>query len=313
MNIMAFLVSALGNMVFIYFLIPLLVKMKFGQNVYELAPESHQKKQGVPTIGGISFIIMTSLLGFIFLGFDAKHVLVIFSMILFGLIGFIDDALKVFKEENKGLGAKEKLALQILASLVIAYLLRNEAQRILIPFTSTYWNLGFLYYPFVVLFMTALTNSTNLTDGVDGLLTAVSFVVAFFFLWVTKDLFQEELYRLTVIFLGALLGYLYYNRFPAKVIMGDTGSMAIGGFIGSMMLISSTPLFIFFVGIIYIAESLSVILQVWSFQTRGVRIFKMSPIHHHFELSGWSENKIVLSFAGITFVGLLLALLAYRI
>lgn len=313
MNIVAFLISGLGNMVLIYFLIPLLIKLKFGQNIYELAPESHQKKQGVPTIGGLSFVFTTSVLSFLYLGFHSKHVLVIFAMILFGLIGFIDDALKVFKEENKGLGAREKLVLQVLASLLLAYLLRDQAQRILIPFTGSYINLGFLYYPFVVVFMTALTNSTNLTDGVDGLLASVSFVAVLFFLWVTKDLFQKELFVLSILFLGSLLGYLYYNRFPAKIIMGDTGSMAIGGFIGSLMLISSTPLFIFFIGIIYVVESLSVILQVWSFQTRGVRIFKMSPIHHHFELLGWGENRIVLSFAGITFVGLLLALLAYRI
>ena len=137
MNLVAFLISCFGNMILIYFLIPLLVKMKFGQNIYELAPESHQKKQGVPTIGGISFVIMTTLLGFILLGFKNKHILVIFSMILFGMIGFIDDALKVFKEENKGLGAKQKLVLQIFASLLIAYLLRDHAQRILIPFTGT--------------------------------------------------------------------------------------------------------------------------------------------------------------------------------
>lgn len=313
MNLFLFILSGLINLLLIYFLIPLLNRLKLGQHVYELAPESHQKKQGVPTMGGISFVITTSLLAFVFIGLKEKHLLVIFSMILFGLIGFLDDSMKLFKEENKGLSARQKLILQIAASLFMAFLLGDKGIRILVPFTRIYINLGILYYPFVAIFLTLLVNSTNLTDGVDGLLATVSFVACFFFLAVTKDLFMPELFRLTLLFLGSLLGYIYYNRYPAKIFMGDTGSMAIGGFIGSMMLLTSTPLFIFFVGFIYVVESLSVVLQVWSFQTKGVRIFKMSPIHHHYELSGFSENKIVLSFAAITFVGLLLGLLAYRI
>lgn len=313
MNLFLFILSGVINLLLIYFLIPLLNRLKLGQHVYELAPESHQKKQGVPTMGGISFVITTSLLAFIFIGLKEKHLLVIFSMILFGLIGFLDDSMKLFKEENKGLSARQKLILQIAASLFMAFLLGDKGIRILIPFTRIYINLGIFYYPFVAVFLTLLVNSTNLTDGVDGLLASVSFVACFFFLAVTKDLFMPELFRLTLIFLGSLLGYIYYNRYPAKIFMGDTGSMAIGGFIGTMMLLTSTPLFIFFVGFIYVVESLSVVLQVWSFQTKGVRIFKMSPIHHHYELSGFSENKIVLSFAAITFVGLLLGLLAYRI
>ncbi|NLY37300.1 MAG: phospho-N-acetylmuramoyl-pentapeptide-transferase [Tissierellia bacterium] len=313
MNLFLFILSGAINLLLIYFLIPLLNRLKLGQHVYELAPESHQKKQGVPTMGGISFVITTSLLAFVFIGLKEKHLLVVFSMILFGLIGFLDDSMKLFKAENKGLSAKEKLILQILASLFMAFLLGDKGTRVLLPFTGIYINLGILYYPFVAVFMTLLVNSTNLTDGVDGLLATVSFVTCLFFLVVTKDLFMPELFRLTLIFLGSLLGYIYYNRYPAKIFMGDTGSMAIGGFIGTMMLLTSTPLFIFFVGFIYVIESLSVILQVWSFQTKGVRIFKMSPIHHHYELSGYSENKIVLSFAAVTFVGLLLGLLAYRI
>lgn len=313
MNIILFLLSGIINMLFIYFLIPLLNNMKLGQHVYELAPESHQKKQGVPTMGGISFIIVTSLLSFLTIGFSQQHVLVIFSAILFGLIGFMDDGTKLLKAENKGLNAKQKIVLQVIASIIIAYLVGERGVRVLLPFTKKYINLGVFYYPFVVLFLTALTNSTNLTDGVDGLLATVSFVALFFLALVTRDLYMPELSRLTFILMGSLLGYIYYNKFPAKIFMGDTGSMAIGGFIGTLMLLTGTPLFIFFIGIIYFAETLSVILQVWSYQTRGKRIFKMSPIHHHFELIGYSENKIVLSFAAVTFVGVLLALLAYRI
>ncbi len=313
MNLILFLLGAIFNLLFIYLLIPLLNRLKLGQHVYELAPESHQKKQGVPTMGGVSFVIITSLLAFIFIGLRESHLLTIFSTILYGLIGFIDDGMKLFKEENKGLSAKEKILLQILASILLAYLIGDRGTRILVPFTKLYINLGFLYYPFVVVFMTLLVNSTNLTDGVDGLLASVSFVAILFFLFVTRDLFMPEQFKLVLIFLGSLLGYVYYNKFPAKIFMGDTGSMAIGGFIGTLMLLTGTPLFIFFIGFIYVAESLSVVLQVWSFQTRGRRIFKMSPIHHHYELLGYSENKIVLGFCAATFVGLLIALLAYRI
>lgn len=313
MNIILFLLSGILNVLFIYFLIPLLNNMKLGQHVFELAPESHQKKEGVPTMGGISFIIITSLLSFLTLGLNQQHVLVIFSTILFGLIGFLDDGAKLLKAENKGLSAKQKIILQVIASIIIAYLVGDRGVRVLLPFSKKYTNLGIFYYPFVVLFMTALTNSTNLTDGVDGLLASVSCVALIFLVLVTKDLYMQDLTRISLIFMGSLLGYIYYNRFPAKIFMGDTGSMAIGGFIGTLMLLTGTPLFIFFIGFIYVAESLSVILQVWSFQTRGKRIFKMSPIHHHYELLGYSENKIVLVFSAATFVGVLVALLAYRI
>lgn len=313
MNIILFLLGAILNLLFIYFLIPLLSRLKLGQHVYELAPESHQKKQGVPTMGGISFVITTSILSFIFLGLRESHVLVVFATILYGFIGFADDGMKLFKAENKGLSARQKIVFQVLASIFLAFLLGERGTRLLVPFTKLYINLGLFYYPFVVVFMTLLVNSTNLTDGVDGLLASVSFVAILFFLFVTKDLFMPELFRLVLIFLGSLLGYIYYNKYPAKIFMGDTGSMAIGGFIGTMMLLTGTPLFIFFIGFIYVIESLSVVLQVWSFQTKGKRIFKMSPIHHHYELSGYSENKIVLSFSAVTLVGLLLALLAYRI
>lgn len=313
MNIILFLLSGILNVVFIYFLIPLLNNLNLGQHVFELAPESHQKKQGIPTMGGISFIIISSFISFLSMGLNQSHVLVIFAMILFGLIGFADDGAKLLKAENKGLSARQKIVFQILASILIAFLVGDRGVIILIPFTKHYINLGIFYYPFVIIFMTALTNSTNLTDGVDGLLASVTFVALIFLLLVSKDLFMDELFRLTLIFMGSLLGYLHYNVYPAKIFMGDTGSMAIGGFIGTIMLLTGTPLFIFFVGFIYFIESLSVILQVWSFQTRGKRIFKMSPIHHHYELKGFSENKIVISFSAVTFVGLLLALLAYRI
>jgi phospho-N-acetylmuramoyl-pentapeptide-transferase len=170
-----------------------------------------------------------------------------------------------------------------------------------------------LYYPFVIVFYLAMTNSTNLTDGIDGLLASVSLLVLVFVLVVSWDLFRTDLFRMTLIFAAALLAYLYYNRYPAKLMMGDTGSMAIGGFIATSLLVTGTALYALIVGIIYVAESLSLILQVWSWKTRRKRIFKMSPIHHHFELSGYSENMIVLLFSGVTLVGVLLGILFFKV
>lgn len=158
-----------------------------------------------------------------------------------------------------------------------------------------------------------MTNSTNLTDGIDGLLASVSLLVLLFVLVVAKEFYRQDLYRMTLIFAASLLAYLYFNRYPARLMMGDTGSMAIGGFIATALLVTGTPLYALLIGVVYVAESLSLILQVWSWKTRRKRIFKMSPIHHHFELSGYSENMIVLLFSGVTLVGVLLGILFFKV
>lgn len=312
-NFLLFLLTFLLGMLAVYLLIPLLYKLRFGQNVYELAPESHQKKQGIPTMGGIAFIAVSTLVAFISLGFEREHVFLILGMLLFAIIGFVDDSMKLFFGRNLGLKARQKLILQILMGSLMAYLLKGSASTLLIPLTNRYIHLGVLYYPFVIVFYLAMTNSTNLTDGIDGLLASVSLLVLLFVLVVAKEFYRQDLYRMTLIFAASLLAYLYFNRYPARLMMGDTGSMAIGGFIATALLVTGTPLYALLIGVIYVAESLSLILQVWSWKTRRKRIFKMSPIHHHFELSGYSENMIVLLFSGVTLVGVLLGILFFKV
>lgn len=312
-DLLLFAVTLLLSFLAVYLLIPLLYRLKFGQNVYELAPESHQKKQGIPTMGGIAFIAVTTLVGFVYLGMEKEHIFLILGMLLFAMIGFADDSMKLFFGRNLGLRARQKLLLQIVAGAIMAYLLRGMASTLLIPLTNRYWDLGILYYPFVIVFFAAMTNSTNLTDGVDGLLASVSLVVLIFALIVTRDLYRLDLFRMSLIFAASLIAYLYFNRHPARLMMGDTGSMAIGGFLATFFLMTGTPLYALVVGIIYVVESLSLILQVWSFKTRGKRIFKMSPIHHHFELSGYSENTIVLLFSGVSLIGVLLGTLLFKV
>ncbi|HHX03851.1 MAG TPA: phospho-N-acetylmuramoyl-pentapeptide-transferase [Tissierellia bacterium] len=312
-DLILFVVTLLLGLLAVYLLIPLLHSLRFGQNVYELAPETHQKKQGIPTMGGIAFIGVSTLVAFVYLGLESEHVFLILGMLLFAIVGFVDDSMKLFFGRNLGLKASHKLVLQILMGALMAFLLRSSASSLLIPLTNRYLNLGILYYPFVIVFYLAMTNSTNLTDGIDGLLASVSLLVLVFVLVVSWDLFRTDLFRMTLIFAAALLAYLYYNRYPAKLMMGDTGSMAIGGFIATSLLVTGTALYALIVGIIYVAESLSLILQVWSWKTRRKRIFKMSPIHHHFELSGYSENMIVLLFSGVTLVGVLLGILFFKV
>ncbi len=310
-SLIVFLVALFLSVIVIRLMIPILYKFKFGQNIFELAPEKHKLKQGIPTMGGLGFISVIVIVSFIFLGTSPTVLKINLTMVLFAIFGFIDDSFKLFLKRNLGLKAKQKLVIQIIISIFVAYIFRDYASNLIVPFFGSTINLGFLYYPFTVLFLVALTNSTNLTDGVDGLLGSVSIVTVSFLTVITLYSKEFDGFNLSLIYIGSLLGYLFYNKYPAKIMMGDTGSMAVGGFIGAFLMSTGTTLFIFFIGIIYILESLSVILQVWSFQTRGKRIFKMSPIHHHFELSGYSENKIVLMFSAVTLLMVVISIGAY--
>lgn len=313
LNAIYFFVALLLTMVTLHFLIPLLRRVKFGQPVYELAPENHQKKQGIPTMGGISFILVISLMGLIFLGVGDDHLFVILGMLLFALLGFLDDVIKVTARHNQGLTGWQKIGIQIIFALIIAFLVREKAQNVLLPFSTSQWNLGLIYYPFVVVFLLAITNSANLTDGLDGLLTSVSLPMIAFFALVTFYLRDQVLFSLSVIIFGALFGFLAYNRHPAQVFMGDTGSMAMGAMIGVFLLITRTPIYALLLCIVYVAESLSDILQVAYYKKTGKRIFKMAPIHHHFEKIGYSERTIVLMFCGVSVIGLILSLVAFMV
>ncbi|ASW42654.1 phospho-N-acetylmuramoyl-pentapeptide-transferase [Clostridium isatidis] len=282
--------------------IPALKRLKFGQNIRKEGPQSHLRKAGTPTIGGLIFIIST-LISMIIMRYDItdEAMIALYSLIAFGFIGFLDDILKIIKKENEGLKAWQKMALLVAFAVAISIYGYNYLGTALrIPFIGTKIPLGILYIPFVIIYYAATTNAVNLTDGLDGLAASVSILVLTFFAVVSYVMGHESLCVFSIILAGGLLGFLKYNAYPANVFMGDTGSLAIGGAIGTIALILEMPLVLFIVGGIYVFETISVILQVSSYKLRGKRLFKMAPIHHHFEQVGWSEVKIVSIFSVIT-------------
>lgn len=292
--------------------IPLLRKLKFGQNIREEGPESHLKKAGTPTMGGIIFIL-SSLIVMLILGnkFNDKAMIALYSLIAFGFIGFLDDLLKILKKQSEGLKPGQKMILLLIFSIALAiYGYYNLNTNLLIPFTSFEIQLGILYIPFVVIIYAATTNAVNLTDGLDGLATSVSILVLTFFTIVCFMMKETSLAVFCVVLIGGLIGFLKYNAYPAKIFMGDTGSLAIGGAISTVAIILEQPLLIIIVGAVYVFETLSVIIQVTSFKLTGKRVFKMAPVHHHFEKCGWSEIKIVTVFSLITAVLCLIGFLA---
>lgn len=285
-------------------IIPMLTKLKFGQNIRKEGPQSHLKKAGTPTIGGLIFIIST-LIVMVVMRFNPtdEAMIALYSLIAFGFIGFLDDMLKILKKENEGLKAWQKMLLLIIFSTAIAvYGYVHLGTGLRIPFIEIKIPLGILYIPFVILYYAGATNAVNLTDGLDGLASTVSVLVLTFFGVVSFTMGHESLAVFSFVLAGGLLGFLKFNAYPAKVFMGDTGSLAIGGAIATIALILELPLILVIVGGIYVLETLSVILQVSSYKLTGKRIFKMAPIHHHFEQIGWSETKIVTIFAIATVV-----------
>ncbi|MGL5416908.1 MAG: phospho-N-acetylmuramoyl-pentapeptide-transferase [Clostridium sp.] len=284
--------------------IPLLHKFKFGQNIREDGPQSHLKKAGTPTMGGIIFIIsiiivMVSMRYKI----SSEGMIILYSMVAFGFIGLLDDMLKIIHRNNLGLRAWQKMILLLLFSIAMAYYAYvHVGTTISIPFTSLHLNLGLIYIPLVIVYYAATTNAVNLTDGLDGLATTVTIIVLIFFTIVSVKEGKEDIAVFCIGLIGALLGFLKYNKFKAKIFMGDTGSLALGGAIGSIALLLKMPLIVIIVGGIYVFEAASVIIQVISFKTRGKRVFKMAPVHHHFEQLGWSEVKVVTVFSLITIV-----------
>ena len=293
-------------------IINMLKKLKAGQTEREEGLESHQKKTGTPTMGGIIFLIPFFLIG---LFYGAAHKEVIPVLILtfgFGIIGFIDDYIKVVKKHNLGLRAWQKIVGQFLIVVIFALYVENFTDLSLamkIPFTDIMLDFGFWNIP--VLFFIALgtANGTNFTDGVDGLCASVTAVVAAFFAVAGMVTGATGAEVMSSAMLGGLLGYLVYNVYPGKVMMGDTGSLAIGGFVTGIAYVMHMPIFIVIVGFIYALEVVSVIMQVSYFKiTHGKRIFRMAPIHHHFEKGGWSETKVVNVFTTVT---ILMCLIAY--
>ena len=278
--------------------IPLLRRLKFGQNIREEGPKSHLKKAGTPTMGGVMFILSTTIVMFIMSdSFTEKGMVALYSLIAFGFIGFLDDLLKILKKQSEGLKAWQKMLLLLIVSGAFGYYSYvNLPHDIIIPFTSFKLPLGVLYVPFVIFVYAAMTNAVNLTDGLDGLASTVSVLVLTFFGVLTFIIKDYSLTIFSVALIAGLIGFLKFNAYPAKVFMGDTGSLAIGGAITTIAIISGYPLLIVIVGGIYVIEALSVIIQVVSFKSTGKRVFKMAPIHHHFEQCGWPETRVVFIF-----------------
>ncbi|MBQ9885625.1 MAG: phospho-N-acetylmuramoyl-pentapeptide-transferase [Lachnospiraceae bacterium] len=295
-------------------LIPFLKRLKFGQNIREEGPKSHLKKAGTPTMGGIAFIAAIVIASLFFIKDYPKIVPILFVTVGFGAVGFLDDFLKVVMKRSEGLTPLQKLLAQfVISAIFLYYIITNEAigTSMIIPFAGKEVTLPiYIFIPLFFLIVLGTDNGVNLTDGLDGLCTSVTILVAIFFTIVSVGE-KSGIEPVTGAVVGGLIGFLIFNAHPAKVFMGDTGSLALGGFVASTAFMLKMPLFIVIVGFIYLVETLSVMIQVSYFKiTHGKRIFKMSPIHHHFELSGWSENKIVIVFSLITAICCLIGYLA---
>ena len=291
--------------------IPLLTKLKFGQSILEIGPKWHKKKSGTPTMGGVIFmlgLVIALIASYRYV--DTKSLLVLFCTLGFGLIGFLDDFIKVALKRNLGLRAWQKLALQIVVSVVFVIIGLEKGlldMSVKIPFTTLEWDMNWFYIPFAVFVLLAVVNGVNLTDGIDGLATSVTIVTMLFFAVVTAMMSEASLCVFCFALTGALMGFLLFNKNPAKVFMGDTGSLMLGGAVGALALMTQNPFIVIFAGVVYLVETLSVIIQVTSFKLTGKRVFKMSPIHHHFEMCGWNERRIVLVFSLVQLVFCIIA------
>ena len=307
--LVAFIVSAVSGK----YLIPFLRRVKAGQTERDDGPQSHLGKTGTPNMGGLMIMLGLVVGGLIMVGKCPEVIPVLILTIGFGLVGFIDDYLKVVKKKSDGLSVKQKMALQIVIALLFAlYVTKVNAIPLAmkVPFLSgAYLDLGILNIPALLFIAVATVNGTNFTDGVDGLASCVTIATALFFT-IAAAFSGSGAAAAGGAMIGALLGFLLYNAYPAKVFMGDTGSLALGGFVTAMAYLLQLPLFIPIVGFIYFIEVVSVIMQVGYFKmTHGKRIFRMAPIHHHFELGGWSEVRVVAVFTVTTVILSALALL----
>lgn len=307
--------------------LPMLRRLKFGQTIREDGPKWHAGKQGTPTMGGILFIagvVFAVVVGyFVLLSIDPNAIADPLELtrlfaglvmaLLFGLVGFIDDYIKVVKKRNLGLKARQKILLQVLitaAYLVVLWAAGDRSTAIQVPFLGE-WELYGFYYPILGILIIGIVNSVNLTDGIDGLCSSVTFVVAVFFMIAASLLQLAGISLLATALAAGCVAFLVYNAHPAKVFMGDTGSMFLGGMVVALGFGIEMEFILFLCGFIYCLEALSDILQVCYYKlTHGKRIFRMAPIHHHFEMGGWSENKIVTVFSLVTVVGCALALLS---
>lgn len=306
------LISIISSIALGYAIIPIIKNMKVGQNIRKEGPKSHYQKAGTPTMGGVIFIIAAFLITLIFVPFDLSTLILLLSTIGFGAIGFVDDFRKLVLKQSEGLKPKEKIILQFSLALIITILTfvynKESVTMMTIPFSNYRLPVSFLGFPILVFIIVGTTNAVNLTDGLDGLAASVSIPVFLsMFLLASKDTSR----MFSVIMFGVLLGFLFFNSNPASVFMGDTGSMAIGGAVVALAIIESIPIYLVIFGGVYVVETLSVIIQVYSYKHRNKkRVFLMTPIHHHFELKGYKEPKIVTAFTIVSVVLCLITLVA---
>ena len=283
-------------------LIPVLRRLKFGQHIRKDGPQSHLTKTGIPTMGGFVFLLAIPTAMLISGVSDEKSLLAVFLILSLGLLGCIDDFLKIRRKNADGLSARQKMAGQILiAALFTVYLWRLEGGRVWLPLVDRYLDLGVYYIPVAVFVIVATANGVNFTDGLDGLCAGVTFIVAAAFYLLCRVWGLTQLIWLAASLAGSCLGFLIFNLHPAKLFMGDTGSLALGGAVSALALLSDTALLLPLLGVVYVMEVASVILQRRYFRyTGGKRLFRMAPLHHHFELSGWSENRVDFAFWSAT-------------
>lgn len=313
--LLALIISTATCLVIGPVLIPALRRLKFGQSVRDDGPKRHLLKQGTPTMGGVMFSF-SLILGTVFI---AKESMVTFVLLLFtlgyGLIGFIDDFIKIVKKRSLGLKARDKIIGQLILSSMLAWVAINYLGRgtdLVIPLVGTTIDLGWAYLPFIIFLAVGTTNAVNLTDGLDGLASGITLFVALGYVLIG---FHQQLFSITIFsaaLVGSCLGFLFFNAYPARVFMGDTGSLALGGAIAALAVLTKTELFLPILGGIYVLEALSVIIQVISFKLTGERVFLMSPIHHHFELKGWSEQRVVFTFWTVAALFVVFGLIIYN-
>lgn len=287
------------------FLIPILHKLKFGQSIREEGPASHKIKSGTPTMGGIFLIAAIVIATLIRAELTAEIFVALFIVVGHFILGFLDDYIKVVKKRNLGLKARQKLLGQIIIAAVTIYIATTElgiATTIWLPLIDKILDLGIFYYVLVLLVIVGASNAVNLTDGLDGLASGCMAIAASCYGVICLLTLHYNLAIFCAATIGACIGFLRFNFHPAKIFMGDTGSLALGGAFAAMGILTHTELLLIFVGLIFVCEAMSVILQVISYQTTGKRIFRMSPIHHHFELGGWSEIKVVTVFWAVSLI-----------
>ena len=309
--IFSLIISLVVGLVIGHYMIPILTKVKFGQEIRQDGPEAHLKKRGTPTMGGILFFFTTSVGMLVGGKSDYSVWFLLLAAFAFGATGLLDDALKLVKKRSEGLTPKQKIFFQIITSVVLVFFATKVVglgTSIWIPIFNSSIDLGILYYPLIVFIMVGTTNACNLTDGIDGLLSSVSLIVFSGYFIISYLLNYEVAMIFSLTMIGGLFAFLFYNSNPAKVFMGDTGSFFIGGAVVGITILTKTELLLLLLGMIYAIEALSDIIQVMVYKKTKKRVFKMAPIHHHFELLGYSEKGVVALFSLATLVFVVLGL-----